>query len=46
MPPHSDSLNLLAAVLEQETALQPTEIMIDTEGHTEAIFGIIYLLEY
>jgi TnpA family transposase len=31
-----DSLNLLAVVLEQETELQPTEIMTDTAGYTAA----------
>lgn len=41
-----DSLNLLAIVLEQETELQPTEIMTDTAGYTDTIFGIFYLLGY
>ncbi|MEO1990281.1 MAG: Tn3 family transposase [Martelella sp.] len=41
-----DSLNLLAVVLEQETELQPTEIMTDTAGYTDTIFGIFYLLGY
>ena len=41
-----DSLNLLAVVLEQETDLSPTEIMSDTAGYTDAIFGIFYLLGY
>lgn len=39
-----DSLNLLAVVLEQETELQPTEIMTDTAGYTDTIFGVFYLL--
>ena len=39
-----DSLYLLAAVLEQETELQPTEIMTDTAGYTDTIFGIFHLL--
>lgn len=39
-----DSLYLLAVVLEQETELQPTEIMTDTAGHTDTIFGIFLLL--
>jgi TnpA family transposase len=34
-----DSLYLLAVVLEQETELQPTEIMTDTAGYTDTIFG-------
>src|SRR4051794_38829083 len=41
-----DSLNLLAVVLEQETDLNPTEIMSDTAGYTDAIFGIFHLLGY
>ncbi|WP_137136512.1 Tn3 family transposase [Rhizobium sp. FKY42] len=41
-----DSLNLLAIVLEQETELQPTEIMTDTAGYTDTVFGIFYLLGY
>jgi TnpA family transposase len=39
-----DSLNLLAVVLEQETELQPTEIMTDTAGYTDTIFGVFHLL--
>ena len=38
-----DSLYLLAVVLEQETELQPTEIMTDTAGYTDTIFGIFHL---
>jgi TnpA family transposase len=41
-----DSLNLLAVVLEQETDLSPTEIMSDTAGYTDTIFGIFHLLGY
>jgi len=41
-----NSLNLLAIVLEQETELQPTEIMTDTAGYTDTIFGIFHLLGY
>lgn len=41
-----DSLNLLAVVLEQETELQPNEIMTDTAGYTDTIFGIFHLLGY
>ncbi len=41
-----DSLHLLAVVLEQETELQPTEIMSDTAGYTDTIFGIFHLLGY
>jgi TnpA family transposase len=39
-----DSLNLLAVVLEQETELQPTEIMTDTAGYADTIFGAFYSL--
>ena len=41
-----DSLNLLAVVLEQETELNPTEIMTDTAGYTDTVFGIFHLLGY
>jgi len=39
-----DSLHLLSVVLEQETELQPTEIMTDTAGYTDTIFGVFHLL--
>ena len=41
-----DSLTLLSVVLEQQTALQPTEIMTDTGAYTDTIFGIFHLLGY
>lgn len=41
-----DSLHLLAVVLEQETDLSPVEIMSDTAGYTDAIFGVFHLLGY
>ncbi len=41
-----DSLNLFAIVLEQETELQSTEIMTNTAGYTDTIFGIFYRLGY
>ena len=41
-----DSLNLLALVLEQETDFSPVEIMSDTAGYTDAIFGVFHLLGY
>src|SRR3712207_5063086 len=41
-----DSLVLLSAVLEQETALNPTEIMTDTGAYTDVMFGIFHLLGY
>ncbi len=39
-----DSLHLLAVVLDQETELRPAEIMTDTAGYTDTIFGIFHLL--
>lgn len=41
-----DSLSLLAVVLDQETELAPTEIMTDTAGYTDTIFGVFHLLGY
>jgi TnpA family transposase len=41
-----DSLLLLAVVLEQETALRPTEIMTDTGAYADGMFGIFHLLGY
>ena len=41
-----DSLILLSVVLEQQTELQPTEIMTDTGAYTDTIFGIFHLLGY
>ena len=41
-----DSLTLLSVVLEQQTELQPTEIMSDTGAYTDKIFGIFHLLGY
>ena len=37
---------LLSVVLEQQTELQPTEIMTDTGAYTDTIFGIFHLLGY
>src|SRR3546814_14856715 len=36
-----DSLHLLAVVLDPEPALRPSEIMTDTAGHNDTIFGDI-----
>jgi len=36
----------LSVVLEQETELEPTEIMTDTGAYTDVIFGIFWLLGY
>ncbi len=41
-----DSLTLLSLVLEQQTDLQPTEIMSDTGAYTDTIFGIFHLLGF
>ncbi|HAM21353.1 MAG TPA: Tn3 family transposase, partial [Actinobacteria bacterium] len=41
-----DSLVLLSVVLEQETELEPTEIMTDTGAYTDVVFGIFWLLGY
>lgn len=41
-----DSLYLLDGLLEQQTCLQPTEIMTDTAGYTDIIFGLFWLLGY
>ena len=41
-----DSLNLLAVVLEQDTELRPVEIMSDTAGYTDTIFGVFHFLGY
>ena len=41
-----DSLNILATVLEQRTPLQPTEIMSDTHGYSDVVFGLFYLLGF
>jgi TnpA family transposase len=41
-----DSLVLLSVVLEQETELQPTQIMTDTGAYSDIIFGLFRLLGY
>jgi TnpA family transposase len=41
-----DSLILLSVLLEQQTDLQPTEIMTDTGAYTDVIFGLFRLLGY
>ena len=42
----SDSLLLLAVVLEQQTELQPTQIMTDTGAYSDVMFGLFRLLGY
>lgn len=39
-----DSLILLAVVLEQQTELQPTHIMTDTDAYSDVVFGLFRLL--
>ena len=41
-----DSLVLLSVVLEQQTELQPTEIITDTGAYTDIMFGIFHLLGF
>jgi len=41
-----DSLYLLELLLEQQTVLQPQEIMTDTAGYSDIIFGLFGLLGY
>lgn len=41
-----DSLILLAVVLEQQTELQPTQIMTDTGAYSDVVFGLFRLAGY
>jgi TnpA family transposase len=41
-----DSLYVLDGLLEQQTTLSPTEIMTDTAGYTDVVFGLFWLLGY
>ncbi|MBF0548251.1 MAG: Tn3 family transposase, partial [Candidatus Riflebacteria bacterium] len=41
-----DSLILLAVVLEQQTDLQPMQIMTDTGAYSDVVFGLFRLLGY
>jgi TnpA family transposase len=41
-----DSLVLLQVVLEQQTDLQPTQIMTDTGAYSDIVFGLFRLLGY
>ena len=41
-----DSLFLLSGLLEQLTNLQPQEIMTDTAGYSDVVFGLFWLLGY
>ena len=41
-----DSLFLLVGLLEQQTRLLPREIMTDTAGYSDVVFGLFWLLGY
>ncbi|MHC4686967.1 MAG: Tn3 family transposase [Planctomycetota bacterium] len=41
-----DSLYILEGLLEQETSLNPVEIMADTAGVSDIVFGLFWLLGY
>ncbi len=41
-----DSLYILAGILEQPTDLEPTQIMADTAGYSDIVFGLFYMLGY
>lgn len=41
-----DSLYLLEGILEQQTVLQPREVMTDTAGYSDIVFGLFGLLGY
>jgi TnpA family transposase len=41
-----DSIFVLEGLLEQQTGLNPTEIMTDTAGASDMIFGLFWLLGY
>jgi TnpA family transposase len=41
-----DSLFILEGLLEQQTSLRPLEIMADTAGASDVVFGLFWLLGY
>lgn len=41
-----DSIFVLEGLLEQQTGLNPVEIMTDTAGSNDIIFGLFWLLGY
>ena len=41
-----DSIFVLEGLLEQQTGLNPTEIMTDTAGTSDMVFGLFWLLGY
>ena len=44
--PLRDSLLILGLLLEQETDLDPTEVMTDTAAYADTVFGLFWLLGY
>src|SRR4051794_37819513 len=41
-----DSLYILEGLLEQQTVLRPVELMADTAGYSDIVFGLFWLLGY
>jgi len=41
-----DSIFVLEGLLEQQTGLNPTEIMVDSTGTSDIVFGLFWLLGY
>jgi TnpA family transposase len=41
-----EALYILDGLLEQQTVLEPVEIMTDTAGYTDIVFGLFWLLGY
>lgn len=41
-----DSLAILALLLDQETELDPSQIMTDTTAYSDSVFGLFWLLGY
>ncbi len=41
-----DSLYILEGLLDQQTSLRPAELMTDTAGYTDIVFGLFSLLGY
>ncbi|MBD2309539.1 Tn3 family transposase [Chroococcidiopsis sp. FACHB-1243] len=41
-----DSLVVLVGLLEQQTSLRPRELMTDTSGYSDVVFGLFWLLGY
>ena len=41
-----DSLHILDGLLEQQTSLEPVEVIADTAGYSDPVFGLFWLLGY